>query len=220
MEKTQLGTVLPMDIGWSDIGSWESVWKLSSKDINGNSLKGNVITKNATNCLINSESRLLVGIGIKELIVIETNDAILIAHKKRSQEVKSIVEILKEKGISEGLEHKKIFRPWGHYESVAEDLNWKVKMIFVKPNETLSLQRHSHRSEHWIVVSGQALIQVDDKEMILRKNESAYIPKAAKHRLSNNTNVPLVIIEVQTGSYLGEDDIERFEDKYGRLNNN
>ena len=220
MEKTQLGTVLPLDIGWSDIGSWESVWKLSSKDINGNSLKGNVITKNATNCLINSESRLLVGIGIKELIVIETNDAILIAHKKSSQEVKSIVEILKEKGISEGLEHKKIFRPWGHYESVAEDLSWKVKMIFVKPNETLSLQRHSHRSEHWIVVSGQALIQVDDKEMILRKNESAYIPKAAKHRLSNNTNVPLVIIEVQTGSYLGEDDIERFEDKYGRLNNN
>ncbi len=219
MEQTELGTVLPLDIGWSDIGNWESVWKISSKDINGNSLKGNVITRDTTNCLINSESRLLVSLGIKELIIIETNDAILIAHKSKSQEVKNIVEELKEKQICEGLEHKKIFRPWGYYESVVEDDQWKVKKISVKPNERLSLQRHSQRSEHWIVVSGQALVQVNDEEVILRKNESAYIPKGAKHRLSNNMNFPLVIIEVQTGSYLGEDDIERFEDNYGRLNN-
>ena len=217
MENTKLGTVLPLDVGWSDIGSWESVWKQSSKDLNGNSLKGNVITKNTKDCLINSDSRLLVGIGIKELVVIETNDAILITNKSESQQVKNIVNELNEKGISEGLEHKKIFRPWGNYESVIDDIKWKVKMITVKPNEQLSLQKHKHRSEHWVVVKGQALVQVDNKKMILEENQSAYIPRGSKHRLSNNINVPLIIIEVQTGSYLGEDDIERFEDNYGRL---
>ncbi len=217
MEKTQKGTVLPLDVGWSDIGSWESVWKISSKDSNGNSFKGNVITKNVSNCLINSESRLLVGLGIKELIVIETNDAVLIADKSKTQEVKNIVEELKAKSISEGLEHKKIFRPWGHYESLVEDLNWKVKIITVKPFEQLSLQKHLHRSEHWVVVKGQALVQVDEKKMILQENESAYIPQGSKHRLSNDINIPLVIIEIQTGSYLGEDDIQRFDDIYGRL---
>ena len=218
MEKTQLGTVLPLNVGWSDIGSWESVWKLSSKDFNGNCFKGNVLTKNTSNCLINSESRLLVGIGIKELIVIETKDATLIAHKSQSQEVKKLVDELKEKGISEGLEHKKIFRPWGHYESVVDDINWKVKLITVKPFEQLSLQKHLHRSEHWVVVKGQALVKVNEKEMILKENESVYIPKGSKHRLSNKNNNPLMIIEIQTGLYLGEDDIERFEDNYGRIN--
>jgi len=218
MEKTELGTVLPLDVGWSDIGSWESIWKLSPKDSNGNSFKGNVITKNASNCLINSESRLLVGIGIKELIIVETNDAILISQKSESQEVKNIVEELKLRGISEGLEHKKILRPWGNYETLIEDLKWKVKIITVKPFEQLSLQKHLHRSEHWVVVRGQALVQVDEKKMILKENESTYIPQGAKHRLSNNIDSPLVIIEIQTGSYLGEDDIQRFEDNYGRLN--
>ena len=218
MEKTNLGTVLPLDVGWSDIGNWDSIWKISSKDLDGNSTKGNVITKDARNCLINSESRLLVGIGIQELIVIETNDAILIAHKSKAQEVKNLVEDLKRKGISEGLEHKKIFRPWGHYESLVEDLNWKVKIITVKPLEKLSLQKHEHRSEHWVIVKGQALVQINNKKIILEENESAYIPQGSKHRLSNNKNIPLVIIEIQTGSYLGEDDIFRFEDNYGRLN--
>tara|TARA_Y100000589_G_scaffold329678_1_gene376945 strand:+ start:197 stop:1636 length:1440 start_codon:yes stop_codon:yes gene_type:complete len=217
MEKTQLGIVLPLDVGWNDIGSWESVWKISSKDLHGNSLKGNVILKNVKNCLINSESRLLVGIGIKELIVVETNDAILIAQKSDSQEVKNIVEELKSREISEGLEHKQIFRPWGHYETLIEDLKWKVKIITVKPFEQLSLQKHLHRSEHWVVVKGQALVQVNEKKIILKENESTYIPQGSKHRLINDLNKLLVIIEIQTGSYLGEDDIIRFDDNYGRI---
>lgn len=218
MEKTNLGTVLPLDVGWSDIGSWESVWKLSEKDSKGNHCTGKVITKDSKDCLIKSESRLLVGIGIKELIIVETNDAILIADKKKSQEVKNIVQELKEKDINEGLEHKKIFRPWGHYESVIDEIGWKVKMITIKPNEQLSLQKHLHRAEHWVVVRGKAFVEVDDKKATLDKNESVYIPKGSKHRLSNKFNIPLIIIEVQTGSYLGEDDIERFEDNYGRIN--
>lgn len=218
MEKTNLGTVIPLNVGWSDIGSWESVWKISPKDSNGNYCTGKVIEKDSKDCLLKSEERLLVGIGIKELIVVETKDAILIAHKSKSQEVKNIVQELNKREISEGSEHKKIFRPWGHYESVVEDLRWKVKMITVKPNSQLSLQRHSYRSEHWVVVSGQALVQVDEQKIILEKNESTYIPKGSKHRLSNNINIPLIVIEVQTGSYLGEDDIERFEDNYGRTN--
>tara|TARA_Y100000589_G_scaffold331782_1_gene387007 strand:- start:3078 stop:4523 length:1446 start_codon:yes stop_codon:yes gene_type:complete len=218
MEKTTLGTVLPLDVGWSDIGSWDSVWQQSSKDFDGNSLKGNVIIKNTKDCLINSESRLLVGIGLKELIIVETNDAILISHKSKSQEIKNIVQELQERGMNEGLEHKKIFRPWGHYESIIDDSNWKVKKITVKPYEQLSLQKHLYRSEHWVVVRGKALVQIDNKEMILKENESAYIPKESKHRLSNRFNIPLVLIEIQTGSYLGEDDIQRFEDDYGRLN--
>ena len=146
MEKTNLGTVLPLDVGWRDIGSWESVWKLSSKDVDGNYCEGKVITKEIKDCLIKSESRLVVGIGLNELIVVETNDAILIAHKNKSQEVKNIVNELKKRNISEGLEHKKIFRPWGHYESIVDDLNWKVKMITVKPFEQLFLAKTSHRS--------------------------------------------------------------------------
>ena len=217
MEKTKLGTVLLLDVGWSDIGSWESIWKLASKDRNGNHCEGKVITKNSKNCYLKSQGRLLVGIGIKELIIIDTNDAILVTNKSESQQVKNIVNELKEREISEGLEHKKMFRPWGHYESVLDDLKWKVKIITVKPNAQLSLQKHMHRSEHWVVLKGEALVQVDNKKMILKENESAYIPRGSKHRLSNHINVPLIIIEVQTGSYLGEDDIERFEDNYGRL---
>ena len=218
MENTKLGTVLPLDVGWSDIGSWDSVWKQSSKDLDGNSLKGNVIAKNSKDCLIHSESILLVGIGLNELIVVETNDAILISNKSNSQEIKNIVQDLKERGITEGLEHKKIFRPWGHYESIIEGSNWKVKMITVKPFEKLSLQKHSYRSEHWVVVKGKAVVQINEKTMTLKENESTYIPQGSKHRLSNNNNIPLLIIEIQTGLYLGEDDIERFEDNYGRQN--
>ncbi len=217
MEKTKLGTVLPLDVGWSDIGSWESVWKMSSKDKDGNHCKGKILLKDSKNCFIRSEGRFLVGIGIQELVIVETNDAILITNKKDSQEVKNIVKDLKERKISEGFEHKKIYRPWGHYESLIDNSEWKVKIIKVKPKEQLSLQKHLHRAEHWVVVRGQAYVQVDNKKMILNKNESAFIPKGSKHRLSNNIDEPLIIIEVQTGSYLGEDDIERFEDNYGRL---
>ena len=220
MEKTNIGTVVPLDIGWSDIGNWESLWKTSKKDEDGNVIKGNVLLKGSSNSFFNSEERLLVGIGIQDLIAIETNDAVLIADKNKSQEVKEIVEILKERGISEGIEHKKMFRPWGYYISLVQGSEWKVKLIFVKPKCQLSLQSHKYRAEHWINVNGNALVLIGDKKISLKANQSVYIPKGTKHRLVNETTKPLQIIEVQTGSYLGEDDIERFEDNYGRTNSN
>lgn len=216
MEKTTKGTVLPLSAGWTDIGSWDAVWKISNKDKSGNYIKGNVISKNTKNSYLQSEKRLIATIGIEDLIVVETSDVVLVANRDKSQEVKDIVGILKKKGISSGKEHKKIYRPWGFYESVVEDKRWQVKLITVKPGEKLSLQRHTHRSEHWIVVSGTAKVEVDKNEIILYENQSSYIPLGSIHRLSNPGKIPLSIIEVQSGSYLGEDDIERFEDNYGR----
>lgn len=217
MEKTNLGTVLPLDAGWSDVGSWESVWKISKKDENGNVIEGNILAKDSSNCYLKSNKRLIAAIGVEDLVIVETNDAILISDKRKTQEVKNIVSQLKEKEIPEGLEHKKIYRPWGFYESIVEDSRWQVKLISVKPGEKLSLQRHHHRSEHWIVVSGTAKIEVNDEEITLYENQSSYIPLGSKHRLSNPGKIPLKLIEVQSGSYLGEDDIERFEDNYGRI---
>ena len=218
MEKTNLGTVLPLDAGWSDVGSWESVWKISEKDKNGNVIEGNILAKDSSNCYLKSNKRLVAAIGVKDLVIVETNDAILISDKRKTQEVKNIVSKLKEKEIPEGLEHKKIYRPWGFYESIVEDSRWQVKLISVKPGAKLSLQKHHHRSEHWIVVSGTAKIEVNDEEITLYENQSSYIPLGSKHRLSNPGKIPLKLIEVQSGSYLGEDDIERFEDNYGRIN--
>ena len=218
MEKTSKGIVLTMDIFWSDIGDWKSVWKNLEKDKHGNSTFGKVIVNNTKDCLVRAEGRLVVGIGLEDLIVIETSDAVLVANKQDSQEVKNIVKRLEEEGITEGREHKKIFRPWGFYVSVIEANEWKVKMISVKPNEQLSLQRHKHRAEHWVVVKGIALIEINNKKFKLFENQSAFIPKESIHRLKNPGNKTLVLIEVQTGSYLGEDDIERFNDNYGRAN--
>mgnify|MGYP001386258637 CR=1 FL=1 len=217
MEKTSMGTVLPLDAGWSDIGSWNSVWQINNKDQEGNAIEGNVIIKNTSNCYIRGEKRLVAAIGLKNLIIVETGDAILIVEKDQSQEVKNIVNTLKENGIPEGQEHKKIYRPWGYFESVVDDSRWKVKLINVKPGENLSLQMHNHRSEHWVVVSGTAKVEIDSSIKIIQENQSAYIPLGAKHRLSNPGKINLVLIEVQSGSYLGEDDIERFEDSYGRI---
>ena len=216
MEKTSLGTVLPLEANWTDIGSWDAVWKISKKDTDNNFIEGNIIAKNSKNCYLRSEKRLIAAIGIQDLIVVETSDAILIADKAQSQEVKNIVNILKDKGIPEGQEHKKMYRPWGFYESIVEEPRWQVKVINVKPGEKLSLQMHHHRSEHWIVVSGTAKVEIDNKGIILHENQSCYIPLGSKHRLSNPGKIPLKLIEVQSGSYLGEDDIERFEDNYGR----
>ncbi|MAR85341.1 MAG: mannose-1-phosphate guanylyltransferase/mannose-6-phosphate isomerase [Cytophagia bacterium] len=218
MEKTKKGIVLPLNAGWSDIGNWKSVWENSHKDSKGNVIKGQVITKNSENCLLRSESRLMVGIGLKNLTVVETSDAILIAGQQQSQEVKKIVEELKTKGINEGHEHKKIYRPWGDYLSVADGNGWQVKLITVKAGGELSLQMHHHRSEHWVVVKGTAKVEIDSKISILSTNQSTYIPLGAKHRLSNPGKIPLLLIEIQSGSYLGEDDIVRFEDSYGRTN--
>ena len=217
MEKTDMGIVLLMDVFWSDIGNWKSVWENSKKDKNGNATLGKIVLEKTKDCLIRSEERLIVGLGLKDLLIVETNDVLLVANKENSQDVKNIVNKLLEKGISEGREHKKMFRPWGFYLSVLEDSRWKVKVIQVKPGEQLSLQMHHHRSEHWIVVKGTAKVEVDSKKIILSENQSCYIPLGSKHRLSNPGKIPLKLIEVQSGTYVGEDDIVRYEDNYGRI---
>ena len=216
MEKTTKGVVLPMDVGWSDIGSWQSVWDSAEKDLNGNFSLGKTLIEKTKNCYIRSENRLVVALGLKDLVIVETNDAILISNKKDSQLVKDVVKKLKDKKIPEGLSHRKIYRPWGHYVSIVEDSRWQVKLIKVKPGEQLSLQMHHHRSEHWVVVNGTAQIELNSEKKVLTENQSVYIPLGSKHRLSNPGKIPLVLIEVQSGSYVGEDDIVRFEDRYGR----
>ena len=218
MEKTNLGLVIPMEIGWSDLGSWNSLWRESPKDDNGNVKSGNIILDKSENCIFKSNNRLVVGIGLKNLIVVETNDALLVANRKNDQDVKNLVTSLKEKNASEANSHEKVYRPWGNYLPIENGINWKVKRIEVKPNCALSLQMHKYRAEHWIVVSGKAFVEIENKELNLIENQSTFIPLGSKHRLSNKTNRPLVIIEVQSGSYLGEDDIIRFEDNYGRVN--
>ena len=216
MEKTKRGIVIPLDVGWSDVGSWEVIWEHSKKDRDGNYLEGKVHLENTKNSYLRSEDRLIVGIDLNDLIVVETKDAILISQKNSSQKVKNIVNNLKKNKIPEGQTHRKIYRPWGNYTSVVEDNRWQVKLIQVKPGEKLSLQMHHHRSEHWIVVSGTARVEVDNRVEILSENQSVYIPLGSKHRLSNPGKISLTLIEVQSGSYVGEDDIVRFEDIYGR----
>ena len=218
MEKTNKGIVLPMNVGWRDVGNWNSVWEKSKKDEQGNAVQGKVLLEKTNNSIFRSENRLVVGIGVKDLIVIETSDVVLVANRNKAQEIKNIVEKIINQGMYEGYEHKKIFRPWGHYISLVEDTRWKVKLILVKPQEKLSLQRHRHRSEHWIIVNGIANVEIGNKKITLKENQSSYIPLGVKHRLSNPGNIPLKLIEVQSGNYLGEDDIERFEDNYGRVN--
>tara|TARA_S200000501_G_C20845026_1_gene753295 strand:- start:559 stop:1998 length:1440 start_codon:yes stop_codon:yes gene_type:complete len=216
MEKTDKGTVLPLDAGWSDIGSWESLWEISPKDKDGNHINGRVINHSSINCFLKSEKRLLVGIGLNNLIAVETNDATLVADKAHSQKVKEVVNILKNKEMPEGLNHSTIYRPWGSYITIAEDSRWQVKMIEVKPKGKLSLQMHHHRAEHWVVVKGRAQVEIENQINFLSENQSTYIPLGKKHRLSNPGKIPLIIIEIQSGSYVGEDDIVRFEDVYGR----
>ena len=220
MEKTSKGIVIPLKAGWSDLGSWEAVWETSKKDLQGNCRVGKVFLEGTKNSYIRSEDSLIVGIDLNNLIVVETRDAILISDKKSSQKVKNIVNYLKKSQFPEGRTHTKVYRPWGHYLSVVEsnDSRWQVKLIEVKPGEKLSLQMHHHRSEHWIVVNGTARVEVDNKVEILSENQSTYIPLGSKHRLSNPGKISLTLIEVQSGSYVGEDDIVRFEDKYGRKN--
>ncbi len=216
MEKTSLGTVLPLDAGWSDIGNWNSVWKVSNKDENANYIKGNVELKDSKNCYVESSEKLVYGLGLKNLIIIQSDDATLIIDQNEAEKVKNIVEELASKNISEGQEHIKIYRPWGNYKTISEDKNWKVKIIIVYPGQSLSLQKHNHRSEHWVIVKGTAKVEIDNKEITLKENESTYIPLGSKHRLSNIDNTLLKLVEIQSGSYLGEDDIIRFKDIYGR----
>ncbi len=217
MEKTNLGTVLPLNAGWSDIGSWESLWNISKKNIDSNYMKGRVIAEKSKNCFLSSENRLIVGLGLENLIVVETNDAILVANKEHSQNVGTIVKSLNKSKFPEGKAHRKIYRPWGNYTTIVEGNRWQVKLIEVKPNASLSLQMHHHRAEHWIIVNGTALIEKNGERELLTENESTFIPLGCKHRLSNPGLMKLELIEVQSGNYLDEDDIIRFEDSYGRI---
>ena len=217
MEKTKKGIALPLDVNWNDIGSWKSVWE-TSRGIKRIIIKRKNNLRKYKKLLFKKWKEISCWIGLENLIVVGTNDAILIADKNQTQKVKDIVKILKEKEIPEGQSHSKIFRPWGHYESVVEESRWQLKLLHVKPGEKLSLQMHHHRSEHWIVVKGTAIVEIDSTSSVLCENQSTYIPVGAKHRLSNPGKIPLLIIEIQNGAYLGEDDIVRFEDNYGRSN--
>ena len=216
MEKTTNGLVISLDAGWSDIGSWKSLWEKEKKNSQGNVIKGKTIDFNSQNCYLRSENRLLVTLGLNNTIVVETADAILIANKENSDYLKTIVSELDSKGYKEGLLHKKIYRPWGSYLSLVEDKRWQVKRIEVTPGSSLSLQMHHHRAEHWTVVEGTAKVEIDNNIFILSENQSTFIPLGAKHRLSNPGKITLTLIEVQSGDYLGEDDIIRFKDEYGR----
>ena len=217
MEKTNKGVVIKLDAGWSDLGNWKALWENDKKDSNGNVIQGRVLSENVKNCYLRSESRIIACLDIEDLIIVENSDSVLVANKSSAQSVKEIVKELDYKGFIEGKSHKKVYRPWGNYTSIAEDERWQVKMIVVKPDASLSLQMHHHRSEHWIVVKGTALVEIDENQKLLSENESVYIPVGCKHRLSNPGKSDIVLIEVQSGAYLGEDDIVRFEDKYGRL---
>ena len=217
MEKTEIGTVIQLNTYWSDLGSWKSIWETSQKDSNENVINGDIILKDSRSCYVKSENRLVVGTGLKDLIVIDTSDALLISSKKNLNKIKEIVKNLKDCKRDEAVIHKKVHRPWGSYISIKESEKWKVKIIEVMPGRTLSLQMHKYRAEHWIVVSGVAEVEIDDKKFILNENQSTFIPLGSKHRLSNPGETSLKLIEVQSGTYLGEDDIIRFQDFYGRV---
>ena len=216
MEKTELACVVPMDAGWSDIGSWSSLWEHGNKDSHGNSTHGDVMTTDTEDSFVHSESRLVAAVGVKDLVIVETQDAVLVADKSKAQEVKQIVERLQREQREEENFHRIVYRPWGSFDSVDEGDGYKVKRISVKPGARLSKQMHHRRAEHWVVVRGTARVFRDDEIFDLQENESVFIPLGATHYLENPGSEPLDIIEVQSGSYLGEDDIVRFEDIYGR----
>jgi mannose-1-phosphate guanylyltransferase/mannose-6-phosphate isomerase len=220
MEKTKDALVLPLDVGWSDVGSWSSLFDALPADEEGNVLQGDVLTHDTRDCYVHSTSRLVAAVGMEDHIIVETKDAILVAPKNRVQDVKELVAKIKKSGRTESALHREVFRPWGSYDSIDNGDRFQVKRLSVKPGGVLSLQMHHHRAEHWIVVQGTARITRNDETFLLAENESTYIPIGATHRIENPGKVPLHIIEVQSGSYLGEDDIVRFEDNYGRKGTN
>lgn len=217
MEKTDRAVMVPLDAGWNDVGSWASLWSASEKDENGNSIKGDVIAEDTTDCYIQGESKLIATVGLESVVVVQTDDTILVATKDKVHNVKQIVERLKQMDRPETMFHRKVFRPWGYYDSIDYGERFQVKRLMVKPGAKLSVQMHHHRAEHWVVVSGTAEVRNGDNIMMLNENESTYIPIGVTHSLANPGTLPLEIIEVQSGSYLGEDDIVRFEDVYGRM---
>ncbi len=216
MEKTSAGAVVSADIGWSDVGSWSALWEIGKKDGLGNVTRGDAQLHDASGCYLWADRRLVYLLGVKDLLVVETDDAVLVGERSRAQEVKDIVERLDQKRRSEHVSHTRVYRPWGYFETIDAGERFQVKRIMVKPGEALSLQMHHKRAEHWVVVSGRARVTRDDQVYELRENESTFIPLGAKHRLENTTDQPLYLIEVQSGAYLGEDDIVRFDDRYKR----
>ncbi|TLP70991.1 mannose-1-phosphate guanylyltransferase/mannose-6-phosphate isomerase [Pseudomonas nitroreducens] len=220
MEKTRRACVVPLAAGWNDVGSWSSIWEVHDKDADGNVTMGDVVVHDSHNCLVHGNGKLVSVVGLEDIVVVETKDAMMIAHKDRVQDVKKVVNQLDAAGRSETQNHCQVYRPWGSYDSVDMGGRFQVKHITVKPGARLSLQMHHHRAEHWIVVSGTAQVTCDDNTFLLTENQSTYIPIASVHRLANPGKIPLEIIEVQSGSYLGEDDIERLEDVYGRTTEN
>lgn len=217
MEKTAEAVMVPLDAGWSDIGSWSALWSVSAKDAEGNVLKGDVLDHDTRNTYVHADSRLVATVGVEDLVIVETKDAVLVAHKDRVQDVKKIVERIKADDRHEHIIHREVYRPWGVYESIDNGHRYQVKRITVQPGAKLSVQMHHHRAEHWIVVSGTARVTNGDKSYLVTENQSTYIPIGQLHSLENPGVIPLELIEVQSGSYLGEDDIVRFEDKYGRI---
>ena len=216
MERTTRAAVVPTDIGWNDIGAWTALWEVGDKDAAGNVVRGDVMLEGADNNFVRAESRMVAALGVSDLVIVETTDVVLVAHKDRVQDVKKLVDRLKAANRCEHLTHKQVFRPWGWYEGIDEGERFQVKRIMVKPGEKLSLQKHHHRAEHWIIVSGTARVTCGEEIELLTENQSTYIPLGTTHRLENPGKIDLHMIEVQSGSYLGEDDIVRFEDIYQR----
>ena len=220
--RTEAGTalpralVIPLNVGWSDVGAWSALWAVREQDASGNVLDGDAFVHHAHDNLLIAQHRMLAAIGVDNLIVVETPDAVLVATKEAAQDVKAVTQFLQRQQRNEYIHHQRVHRPWGAYESIGQGSRYQVKRLTVKPGESLSLQMHHHRAEHWIVVSGTARVTCDDKSFLLTENQSTYIPVGVTHRLENPGRIPLELIEVQSGSYLGEDDIVRFEDRYNR----
>ena len=216
MQPTRHAVVVPADMGWSDVGSWDSLWHISPKDEHGNALQGDVFAHGTHNSYVRAESRLVAVVGLSDVVVVETPDAVLVMHKDKAQDIKQAVAHFTQQQRKEHIEHRRVHRPWGWYEGIDAGERFQVKRIMVAPGAQLSLQMHHHRAEHWVVVSGTAKVTIDGQETLLAENQSTYIPLGHTHRLENPGKLPLHLIEVQSGSYLGEDDIVRFDDCYGR----
>ena len=217
IEKTDDAVVVPMDAGWSDIGSWSSLWDISEKDQNGNAVHGDVMLHKSNNCYVRTDGKLVAAIGVDDLVIVSTKDVLVVAHKDSVQDVKVVAQQLKAESRTEWEHHREVYRPWGKYDSIDSGERYQAKRITVKPGAKLSVQMHHHRAEHWVVVSGSAKVTNGEKTFILSENESTYIPVGVIHALENPGKIPLEMIEVQSGSYLGENDIVRFEDAYGRV---
>lgn len=217
MEKTTEAVMVPLDAGWSDVGSWSSLWEIGKKDGQGNVSKGDVLMEESSNCYVHSNGRLIATIGVSDQVIVETSDAVLVADRRRVQEVKTIVDRLKSQERPEYREHKKMYRPWGTCEVMVKEDRFQVMRITINPGQRLSLQMHHHRAEHWVVVRGTALVKRDTEEILLSEDQSTYMPLGVKHYIANPGLIPLEIIEVQTGSYIGDDDVVRLDDIYGRV---